>query len=171
MVLTQLLLSVRMHSMLREATIDANIYLVCVLPLADEGGVRGVAERRILDSSPLQQQDMQRAHQWGGHKEEVQACCFLIFRSFRFYTKQCDWMFVHTTTKPSCTMQIQRTTLSWKEEAGLVSRRICIVEWKPLVLSATEWIHEYGHISSVWISIGCKQFWSVWISSALLVPE
>ena len=63
MVLTQLLLGVRMHSMLREATIDANIYLVCVLPLADEGGVRGVAERRILDSSPLQQQDMQRAHQ------------------------------------------------------------------------------------------------------------
>jgi len=34
MVLTQLLLSVRMHSMLREATIDANIYLVCVLPFA-----------------------------------------------------------------------------------------------------------------------------------------
>ena len=62
MVLTQLLLGVRMHSMLREATLDANIYLVCVLPLAD-GGVRGVAERRILDSSPLQQQDMQRAHQ------------------------------------------------------------------------------------------------------------
>lgn len=172
MVLTQLLLSVRMHSMLREATIDANIYLVCVLPFAGwwrrrersgwatHTGFFSSAAARHATSTPVRGPQGGSAGMLLPHLQVLQ----VLHQTMRLNVRAHNYKaFLHYANSAN------NSQLKGRGRIGVETH--CIVEWKPLVLSATEWIHEYDHISSVWISIGWKQFWSVWISSALLVPE
>ena len=80
------LLGVRMHSMIREANIDANLYLVCVLTFAGCGTKEGW-EEWLSDSYWI----LLLCSSKTCNEHTSEACCFLIFRSFSFYTKKCDW--------------------------------------------------------------------------------